>query len=80
MKKTVLKSARKINRKPLKHAKKSDIMENRFENLEGPIETQHLLILTFPRFFGHGIELLWCSTEEGQQMRSVPFSPNSFSN
>ena len=46
MKKTVLKSVRKINRKPLKHAKKSEILENKFENLEGPIETQHLLIST----------------------------------
>jgi transposase-like protein len=46
MKKKVLKSVQKINRKPLKHAKKSDIFENRFENLEGPIETQHLLIST----------------------------------
>lgn len=46
MKKTVLKSTKKINRKPLKHAKKSEILENKFENLEGPIETQHLLIST----------------------------------
>lgn len=46
MKKTVLKSVKKINRKPLKHAKKSDILENKFENFEGPIETQHLLIST----------------------------------
>lgn len=46
MKKTVLKQVGKINRKPLKHAKKSDILENKFENLEGPIETQHLLIST----------------------------------
>jgi hypothetical protein len=46
VKKTVLKSVKKINRKPLKHAKKSDILENKFENLEGPIETQHLLIST----------------------------------
>ena len=46
MKKTVLKSVRKINRKPLKHAKKSDILADQFENLEGPIETQHLLIST----------------------------------
>lgn len=46
MKKTVLKSVKKINRKPLRHAKKSDILENKFENLEGPIETQHLLIST----------------------------------
>ena len=46
MKKTVLKSAKKINRKPLKHAKRSDILADKFENLEGPIETQHLLIST----------------------------------
>lgn len=46
MKKTVLKSVRKINRKKLKHAKKSDILANQFENLEGPINTQHLLIST----------------------------------
>lgn len=46
MKKTVLKQVKKINRKPLKHAKKSDILENKFENLDGPIETQHLLIST----------------------------------
>ena len=46
MKNTVLKSVKKINRKKLKHAKKSDIIENKFENLEGPIDTQHLLIST----------------------------------
>lgn len=46
MKKTVLKAVRKINRKPLKHAKKSDVIEGKFENLEGPIDTQHLLIST----------------------------------
>ncbi len=46
MKKNVLKQIRKINRKKLVHAKKSDILEGRFENLEGPIETQHLLIST----------------------------------
>jgi transposase-like protein len=46
MKKTVLKSVKKINRKLLKHAKKSEIIANKFENLEGPIETQHLLIST----------------------------------
>lgn len=34
----------KINRKKLNHAKKADILENKFENLDGPIETQHLLI------------------------------------
>lgn len=46
MGRTVLKSVRKINRQPLKHAKKSDIIEGKFENLEGPIDTQHLLIST----------------------------------
>lgn len=46
MGRTVLKSVLKINRKPLKHAKKSDILEGKFENLEGPIDTQHLLIST----------------------------------
>lgn len=46
MKKTVLKQVGKINRKPLKHAKKADIIEGKFENLQGPIETQHLLIST----------------------------------
>lgn len=46
MKRTVLKSVKKINRKPLTHAKKSDILAGKFENLEGPIETQHLLIST----------------------------------
>lgn len=46
MKKNVLKQIRKINRKKLVHAKKSDILEGKFENLEGPIETQHLLIST----------------------------------
>ena len=46
MGKNVLKAVRKINRKPLKHAKKSDILEGKFENLDGPIDTQHLLIST----------------------------------
>jgi transposase-like protein len=46
MKKNVLKALKKINRKKLQHAKKSDILSDRFENLEGPIETQHLLIST----------------------------------
>lgn len=46
MKKTVLKAVKKINRKKLQHAKKADILEGRFENLDGPIETQHLLIST----------------------------------
>jgi hypothetical protein len=46
MNRNVLKTVRKINRQPLKHAKRSDINEGRFENLEGPIDTQHLLIST----------------------------------
>ncbi len=46
MKQNVLKAVKKINRKPLKHAKKAEIMANRFENIDGPIETQHLLIST----------------------------------
>lgn len=46
MKQNVLKSVKKINRKPLKYAKMAEIMANNFENLEGPIETQHLLIST----------------------------------
>jgi putative transposase len=47
VKRTVLKVARKGKRKPLKHAKKKDIIEGKFENLEGPIETQHMLISMF---------------------------------
>ena len=46
MKLNVLKAVKKINRKPLKHAKKADIIADKFENLAGPIETQHLLIST----------------------------------
>lgn len=46
MKQTVLKSVYKINRKKLVHAKKSDIIDNKFANLDGPINTQHLLIST----------------------------------
>ena len=46
MKKTVLKAVPKINRKKLMHAKKADISENKFEGLDGPIDTQHLLIST----------------------------------
>ena len=42
----VLKSVKKINRKPLKHARRQDILEEKFEGLEGPIDTQHLLIST----------------------------------
>jgi putative transposase len=46
MGRTVLKTVRKINRKPLVHARKADILKGKFENLDGPIETQHLLIST----------------------------------
>jgi transposase-like protein len=31
-------------RKPLKHARRKDVAENKFEGLNGPIETQHMLI------------------------------------
>ena len=40
----VLKAVRKINRKPLVHAKPDDILNNKFEGFEGPIDTQHMLI------------------------------------
>ncbi len=42
----VLKAVRKINRKPLKHARRQDVLEDKFEGLDGPIDTQHLLIST----------------------------------
>jgi transposase-like protein len=42
----VLKSVKKINRKPLKHARRQDILDEKFEGLDGPIDTQHLLIST----------------------------------
>lgn len=42
----VLKSVKKINRKPLKHARRQDILDEKFEGIEGPIDTQHLLIST----------------------------------
>ena len=42
----VLKSLKKINRKPLKHARRQDILDEKFEGIEGPIDTQHLLIST----------------------------------
>lgn len=31
-------------RQPLKHARRKDVLENKFEGLDGPIDTQHLLI------------------------------------
>lgn len=40
----LLKAVRKINRKSLKHAKRAEILANQFEGLQGPINTQHLLI------------------------------------
>lgn len=42
--KKVLKAVRKINRKPLKYAKPADILSDQFQGLEGPIDTQHMLI------------------------------------
>jgi transposase-like protein len=42
----VLKPVRKINRKPLKHARRKDIAADKFEGIDGPIDTQHLLIST----------------------------------
>jgi transposase-like protein len=42
--KKLLKAVRKINRKPLKHAKKTEILADQFEGLEGPIDTRHMLI------------------------------------
>lgn len=46
MPRKILKAVKKINRKSLVHAKKMDILENKFENTNGPIDTQHLLIST----------------------------------
>jgi putative transposase len=40
----LLKAVRKINRKSLKHAKQADIYANQFEGLQGPINSQHMLI------------------------------------
>ena len=31
-------------RQPLKHARREDVLQNKFEDLSGPIDTQHLLI------------------------------------
>jgi len=42
----VLKPVRRINRKPLKHARRKDIAADKFEGIDGPIDTQHLLIST----------------------------------
>jgi hypothetical protein len=46
MKKTVLKVIGKGKRKALKHARKSEVLVDKFENPQGPIDTQHLLIST----------------------------------
>lgn len=42
----VLKAVKKINRKPLKHARRQDILNEKFEGIDGPIDSQHLLIST----------------------------------
>ena len=42
----LLKVAGKSNRNPVKHARKTEILEDKFENMQGPIDTQHLLIST----------------------------------
>jgi transposase-like protein len=42
--KNVLKAVRKINRKSLKHAKRTEILTDKFESLTGPIDTRHMLI------------------------------------
>lgn len=46
MGKTVLKVVRKGNRTKLVHAKRKDILAGQFEGIEGPIDSQHLLIST----------------------------------
>ncbi len=42
----VLKAVKKINRKKLQHARREDILNEKFFGLDGPIDTQHLLIST----------------------------------
>lgn len=42
----VLKSVKKINRKSVKHARRQDIVVGKFEGLQGPLDSQHLLIST----------------------------------
>lgn len=42
----VLKAVDKINSKPLKHARRQDILQEKFDGFGGPIDTQHLLIST----------------------------------
>lgn len=41
---TVLKSPKKINRVKLSRAKRREVLSDRFEGLDGPIDSQHLLI------------------------------------
>lgn len=40
----VLKAVKKFNRKPLRHARRQDVFENRFEAAEGVIDSRHMLI------------------------------------
>lgn len=47
MRRNVLKSVPKINRKKLIHAKRKDVLEEKFEGLDGPIESRHALISLF---------------------------------
>jgi putative transposase len=42
----VLKAVKKINRKPLNHARRQEILDEKFEGIDGPIDSQHLLIST----------------------------------
>lgn len=42
--KEVLKAVGKINRKKLVHAKRDDVLSDRFDGVEGSIDTQHMLI------------------------------------
>lgn len=42
----LLKVAGKSNRKPCKYVKKNDALSDQFETIQGPIDTQHLLIST----------------------------------
>jgi transposase-like protein len=40
----LLKAVRKIKRKSLTHARAGDILSDKFQSLDGPIDTQHMLI------------------------------------
>jgi putative transposase len=42
----VLKVVKKINRKPLVHARRHDILNDKFDGIDGPLDSQHLLIST----------------------------------